>query len=203
MSGECAPGNDKPVGASAGWYLLETTYPFSTRWLRLRQDRVRLDGSEGEITFTYVDNEPAVIVVPVTAEGEVVLIRQYRYTVDEWCLEVPAGGTHDAEGVSLEEVARKELCEELGATCAGLDFVGMFYPNNGSSAQAFHVFFASGTQLGERQTLEDTEAIEIHPVPAGEALRLARGGQIKDGASALALLLCEDLLRERGYLKHE
>lgn len=192
--------HDKPEGERLGWHLLETTYPFATHWLKLRQDRIRIEGANSEITFTYIDNGPAVIVVPVTAEGNIALIRQYRYTVDEWCVEVPAGGTHDAEGASMEEVARKELREEIGATCAGLEFVSLFYPTNGNSAQAFHVFLALDTRLDGEQCLEETESIQVHLMPVAEALRLARTGQIKDGASALSLLLCEPLLRERGYL---
>lgn len=54
------------------------------------------------------------MIVPITKAGEMVLLRQYRYAVDEWCLEVPAGGTHDSGDASLEEVARKELREEVG-----------------------------------------------------------------------------------------
>jgi hypothetical protein len=55
-------------------------------------------------------------------------------------------------------------------------------------------------ELNGSQRHEDTEDIEIHPVPIKEAFRMARTGEIKDGISALAILLCEDLLRERGYL---
>lgn len=190
---------DKPEGEKAGWHLLETTYPFATKWLKLRQDRVQLKG-KGEITFTYVDNPGAVVIVPVIGDGNLALIRQYRYTVDEWCLEVPAGGIHDAEGASLAQVACKELLEEIGGTCSDLSYVTHFYASNGNSAQPFHVFLALGVELQSRQTLEETELIEIYSVPIAKALELARSGRIRDGASALAILLCENRLREQGYL---
>ncbi len=117
----------KPEGARLGWQVLETTYPFATPWLKLRQDRVRIAGKD-DIIYTYIQGNAAVFVVPVTADGQVILIRQYRYTVDAWCLEVPAGGTHDREGVSLEDVAREELAEEIGGTCAAIDRVADFAP---------------------------------------------------------------------------
>ena len=192
--------NDKPEGEKVGWHLLDTTYPFVTKWIKLRQDRVHLDRAGREIDFTYYDGSGAVCVVPVTADGQLVLIKQYRYTVDEWCLEVPAGGLHDAGEASIEDVVRKELCEEIGASCARLTYVNNIYEALGQSSQRFHIYLAEGVAFTEQPEHEDTENIELCPVPASEAVRLARTGQIKDGVSALAILLCEDLLRELGCI---
>lgn len=188
----------KPEGEKIGWHLLDTSCPFSTPWLKLRQDKLYLDG-RGEVTFTYVEHPGAVGVVPVTKSGDLVLIRQYRYTVDEWCLEVPAGGTHDTGSASLEDVAREEMREEIGATCEELIYAGFFYTSIGNSSQAFHIYLALGVTLDEEVVHEATEVIETCLVSASEALRLARSGQVKDGASALSILLCEPLLREYGY----
>jgi ADP-ribose pyrophosphatase len=189
----------KSEGAKLGYKRLETTYPFTTKWLRLRQDRILLDG-DGEITFTYLDRSLAVEVVPVTAAGEIVLTRQYRYPVDEWCYGLAAGGTHDRADDALEDVARDELREELGASCDELIEVGLFYASPGRSAETCYVFLALGAKLDGKPMLEETEHIEACPVPAREALRMARSGEIKDGMAALSILMCEDLLRERGYV---
>jgi ADP-ribose diphosphatase len=190
--------HDKPLGEKLGWHLLGTSYPFVTPWLKLRQDRVHLDGN-GEIAFTYVDSPGAVGVVPVTRDGDIVLIRQYRYTVDDWCLEVPAGGLHDTGDASMEDVARMELRDEAGASCGSLEYIGYFYTAVGNSSQAFRVFLALDVEFTAQQKLEPTERIEMHPTPAKEAIRLARAGEIKDGTSALSILLCEGRLRELGY----
>ena len=189
----------KPLGERLGWKRLSTTFPLVTRWLRLRRDRVRIEGKR-EITFTYVESPGAVGVVPVTGDGRLVLIRQYRYTVDEWGLEVPAGGMHDAGDASLEEVAREELRQELGANCERLEYIGYFYTAIGNSSQAFHVYLALDVALDDGQSTEDTELIELQPRPVREVVQLVHEGGIKDGASALAILLCEDRLREYGYL---
>jgi ADP-ribose pyrophosphatase len=191
--------NDKPQGEKAGWHLLDTTYPFVTKWIKLRQDHVRLAGN-GEVYFTYIDSPGAVGVVPVTRDGNMVLIRQYRYTVDEWCIEIPAGGMHDSNGASLEQVAREELRQEVGGTCNDLIYVNCFYTAVGNSSQAFRVFLALDVDLNEPIAREPTEQIELYPLPVAEALRLAHSGEMKDGASAMSVLLCEDLLREHGYL---
>ncbi len=190
---------NKLEGVRHGWRLLGTTYPFTTKWLKLRQDRVQLEG-DGEIEFTYVESQGAVGIVPVTVDGNIVLIRQYRYTVDEVGFEIPAGGLHDTGDASMEQVAREELRQEVGATCTDLQYISFFYTAVGQSSQAFHVFLALDVNFTGQQTLEPTERIEIHPTPAKEALRMARAGEIRDGASALSLLLCEDMLREHGYV---
>jgi 8-oxo-dGTP pyrophosphatase MutT (NUDIX family) len=114
--------------------------------------------------------------------------------VDAWCYEVPASGL--SPGLSPEEVARRELCEEIGGTAADLRYVGQFYTSNGISNEIAYVYLATGVELGESHP-EPTELMEIRLVPVKEALRMAREGEIADGPSAFALLWCEPLLRSR------
>lgn len=192
---------DKPVARGLGWRTVATRRPFTTPWIRLRQDDIAI-GDE-QITYTYLDQPPGVFVVPVTGDRRVVLIRQYRYPVDAWCLEVPAGGTHDRPGVPLADLAREELREEVGGTCTTIEPVGSFYPSVTHSAQESHVFLALGVELRHEPRWEATERIEIVPVPLAEALHLARTGQMTDGQSALSLLLCEERLRRYGFFDRE
>jgi ADP-ribose pyrophosphatase len=127
----------------------------------------------------------------VTAEGEIVLVYQYRYTVDDWCLEIPAGAQQP--GLSLEETARAELREEVGGTAERLQYLGHFYAANGICNEVSHLFLATGVTLAETAH-EAAEVMTVHRVPAAEAVRMARDGRITDGASALALLRCEGWL---------
>ncbi len=201
------PATEKPVGATIGWTILETTWPFITPWMRLRQDRIHIEG-QGDTTYTYHDHSGSVVIVPLTGSGDIVLIRQYRYPVDAWCLEVPAGGVapggvapRDEAHSSILEVARMELREELGATAADMRHVASYFPANAVSNEVCHIYLALGVEFTQRQRLESTEYIHICPTPAHEALHLARTGQIQDGFSALAILMCEELLREQGVLE--
>jgi 8-oxo-dGTP pyrophosphatase MutT (NUDIX family) len=106
-------------------------------------------------------------------------------------MEVPAGGL--SPGLTPEEVARRELLEEVGGTATELRYIGQFYTSNGISNEAAYVYVAAGVELGKTHR-EPTELMEIRLVPVGEALRMAREGEISDGPSALALLWCEPLL---------
>jgi ADP-ribose pyrophosphatase len=191
--------SDKPQGSKLGWRVLKTAYPFENEICKLRNDRIRVEG-HGETSYAYLERADAIIVVPVTIDGRIVLLRQYRYPVDEWCWEVPAGGSHDTGDAPLEEVVRKEMKEEIGATCATLEYINFFYSSNSMSDEKCHVYLALGVELKQKPDSEATESLEMHPMPAAEAIKLARGGRVKTAPCALSLLLCEDALRRHGYL---
>jgi ADP-ribose pyrophosphatase len=166
--------------------VIASEHLWRSHWYSLRQDRLRAtDGSE--VTYTVVDKPAAVWVVPVTAEGMLVLINQYRYPVDDWCLEVPAGNVE--VGCDPAEMAARELREEIGGSAAQIIPIATFYTMNGIGNEIAWVFLALGVRLGQ-PSREPTEHMEVCAVPIAEALRMARTGQIKDGPSALAILLC-------------
>lgn len=185
----------KPNGEEAGWKFLGSKTRFENDICRLREDEVELEGGK-KIEYAYFERDAAVIIVAVTTNGEVVLLKQYRYPVDEWCLEVPAGGTHDSCDAALEEVVRKELREEVGGVAKSLKHVGFFYSSNSMSDEKCHVYLAEGVELSKRQKTEATETIEVQLVPIAKAVELARSGAMKTGPCALAVLFCEPLLRE-------
>ena len=93
-----------------------------------------------------------------------------------------------------EEVARRELSEEIGGSATELCYVGRFYTSNGISNEEDYVYLATGVELGEAHR-EPTELMEMRLVSVEEALRMAREGDVSDGPSALALLWCERLLQ--------
>jgi ADP-ribose pyrophosphatase len=191
--------HDKLEGERLGWHVKETTYPFAREWLRLREDKIELEGT-GEIVCTYRVSSGAVAIVPVTEAGEMLLPRQYRYPVDEWCLEIPAGGTDDKQEKALIEAARDELCEETGAKCEELRFVSSFYTAPSSTDEVTHVFLGLGVELRDAPDPEPMEKIETCLLPVAEAVRMARSGEMENGWCALAILRCEEPLRELGYL---
>lgn len=185
---------EKPNGAKAGWRLRGSETRFENEICRLREDEVELEGGK-KIKYAYLERDEAVLVVPVTSAGELVMLKQYRYPVDEWCLEVPAGGTHDTCDAALEEVVRKELREEVGATAKSLKYVTFFYSANSMTNEKCHVFLAEGVELKKAPTTEASESIEPQLVPLAKAIELARSGAMKTAPCALAVLLCEPFLQ--------
>jgi ADP-ribose pyrophosphatase len=172
------------------WQTLNSTRLWESKWYNLRQDRVRIHTGD-EITYTFQEHPGAVFIVPVTTDGKIVLVHQYRHPVGEWLWEIPAGAVDGEEG--LEAAARRELAEETGGTAKELCYVGHFFAASSISNLRINVFLATGVRLGQ-STREATELITIKELPMTEALAMVRQGEIKDGQSALALLLCEPLL---------
>ena len=74
-----------------GWLRTASRYLFQSPWYNLKQDEVTLPGGE-EITYTYVDHPGFAMIVPLLADGRVVMERVYRYTVQQTLLECPSGG---------------------------------------------------------------------------------------------------------------
>ena len=176
----------KSKNTQSPWKTLSSERIYKNPWYALRQDQVRTH-TGAEITYTFMEHPGAVAVVPVTPDGEIVLIHSYRYTVKDWCWEIPMGGRdHD----DLAVVARKELLEEVGGVCQQLGYVNFFYANNGVSDIRCDVFLAQEVSLGQSEP-EDAELIEIQVFPKDEVFRMARTGEITDGMSALSLFLCE------------
>lgn len=176
-------------GSSSPWDTLSSEKIYENSWYALRQDRVRTHTGK-QITYTYMEHPGAVAVVPVSPDGQIILIKSYRYTVKDWCWEIPMGG-RDHE--NLEVVARKELLEEIGGVCQNLEYINYFYANNGVSDIRCDVFLAKGVEMSASQP-EDAELIEIEVFPKDEVFRRAYAGEITDGMSALSLFLCEKYL---------
>jgi ADP-ribose pyrophosphatase len=170
---------------------LTSRYLWQSRWYNVRQDQLRA-GDGSELTYTVVETPGAVWIVPVTADGQLVLINQYRYTIDDWCLEIPAGNLEP--GLDTIGMAARELREEIGGIAGRILPITEFFTMNGIGNEVAHVFLALDVVLGEPQR-EVTEHITLHLVPVEEGLYMARTGQIKDGPSALAILLSEAALR--------
>lgn len=184
---------ERPNARRHGWEFVRTAQTYQHRIFNVREDWLRWpDGVER--SYAYMEVGPAVLIVPVTPTGDIVLIREFRYLVDDWVWSVPAGGTHDYHGDDLTALARQELQEEIGGTAEHLEWVSCFYPSIGILDQVAHIYLATGVRLGERH-LEPGEQIELCPTPIARALEMARNGEIRSAPGALALFLCETKLR--------
>ncbi len=175
----------RPEGKAIGWETLSAKYIFESPWHKIRQDKVRLKGEE--LTYTWLEHPGSVFVVPVTRDGKFVLIRVYRYTIDKWCWEVPAGGLGDKRGISLEQAARDELREETGYTGGTFEKIGFFYAANGVADLEYTIFLARGVELTSKQELEATEQLEVALFTRAELERMLEAGEIVDGEAALCL----------------
>lgn len=171
---------------------LDSKIAWSCDWYHVRQDTIQLpDGSIGQ--YNIVEKAPAVWVLPITPDNQIVLVHQYRYTVNDICWELPAGGVKP--GQTLQAAALEELHEEVGGTTNNpLIYGGQFYTANGITNEVSHYFIATNVLLSS-PAHEPAESMEVHTKPIAEVLQMAHNHQITDGPSALILLLAESRLR--------
>ena len=183
---------DLPAARLAeSWTVLDSVYLQRSPWRSLRLDRVRLHTGQ-EISYSYAETPEAVFVVPLTTDGQIVLLRQYRYPLRSWVWEVPAGAVGDE---TPDASARRELAEEIGGHCGELVPLGPFYSSPAHLTSKNYAFLALDVEPGV-QSLEATELLEIFLLDPADAFARARTGDITDGQSALALLKAEPLVRD-------
>jgi len=187
--------SDKPNGERLGWTLLETTTLYSDSRFSLRRDRIRLPGGDEGI-YTYPVKSGAVFILPITPAGELVLIRQYRYIVDTWLWEIPAGSTHDFHGDDYRDLVRRELWEEIGGQAEVIHPIGRTFAAPGFTTIRVFGYLALGVALSATNHPESTEFIEIHPTPIPDALDLLRTGEHTSAIDAYFVFQQEPLLRE-------
>ncbi|MHC4225216.1 MAG: NUDIX hydrolase [Planctomycetota bacterium] len=164
--------------------LLERRSVFEGRVVKLSVDRVRLpNGNETELEM--IRHPGAAAVVPVDAEGQVLLVRQYRYASGGWVLEVPAGKL-DA-GEPPEDCALREVEEETGFKPGRLIPMGWIWTTPGFTDEKIWLYLAQDLQPAH-QSLQSDEVLTVERVPLVQAVDRAVRGEIVDAKSVCALL---------------
>jgi ADP-ribose pyrophosphatase len=135
----------------------------------------------------------AVVVLPVLADGSLVLIRNDRFAVEETLWEFPAGKIDGPE--SPQQCAERELVEEAGYAAGNLVRLGGFFTCPGLTTEYIHAFLARGLQP-RRQQLEEYESIQVQAVEPNRLAGMIRSGELHDAKSLAAYLLWR--MREEG-----
>lgn len=126
----------------------------------------------------------AVVIVPILPDGRIVMIRNFRYTVQEELLELPAGTIDPGE--KPIDTARRELEEETGYRPGVLEPLAEFYTSPGVMTERMRAFVARDlVHVGQR--LQESEKISVTPVTITEASRMLREARIQDGKTLAAL----------------
>ena len=156
---------------------------YSGNFLRVQRDLVRLpDGSETH--REYIRHPGAVGVVPLLADGQVLLVRQHRYPHRRDFIEIPAGKLEPDEPAL--ETGKRELQEETGYVAEDWTQLGVI--DNAIAYSDERLFLWLARDLAEReQKLDDGEFLEVLRVPFGEALAMTRDGRITDVKSIIGL----------------
>jgi ADP-ribose pyrophosphatase len=165
--------------------LIESQTVFAGKILKVRLDRVLLpDGREA--SREVVGHPGAVAIVPVTNDGKVILVRQYRYPVEKVMLEIPAGKLD--KGEKPESCALRELEEETGFVARRLEKLTSYYTAPGFTDEILHVFLASDLEQTE-QKLDGDEFIGVEYYNRDELKVLLADDSVKDAKTLIGLML--------------
>ncbi len=158
---------------------------FTGRMFDLHVRQVRLvDGSV--VGREVVRNKGAVVIVPLTQNNEVRLVRQYRAAVEAWVIELPAGGLEVGEDPDV--AAPRELLEETGDQAATWRTLGGFYSAPGILTEFLHLYLATDLTPGPNN-LEFDEHIHVLTVPWSEAIAMINRREIQDAKTIAGLML--------------
>ena len=166
---------------------LSTERIFDGKVFDVDRDRVRMPNGR-DVTVDVIRHPPSAVIVPVPEPGQVILIRQYRYAVNQWLWELPAGSVD--EGETPEEAARRECHEEIGQLPDTVVRLAAMYPTPGYCDEEMFFFRVSGLSVPEHEAEKDEdEDIEVQVFTLKEAREMVRRGAIVDMKTVIGLSL--------------
>ncbi len=176
------------------WETTGTEIDYRCPGFDVRRDDVRFpDGEPGE--YHYVDEPPTVVVLPLTPDGDVVVIDEWRQAVGRVNRSLPAGTVEPDDGDGLDRAAARELAEETGYEAAAFERLTTVEPANGVANAVHHYFLATGCEPTADRDLDDNESIEVSVVDYDDLLSTVVDDGLRDGRATVAVLWYELLRR--------
>lgn len=168
--------------------IISSQKVFDGRALHLRVDQI--ETAKGTFQMEMLEHSGGVALVPLDAEDNVLLVRQYRHSVGQELLELPAGTLKTGE--DPEVCAGRELQEEVGMKANQIDLLGEFFLAPGYSSELMRMYLATDLAPSTLPQDEDEE-IQVEKIPFTQAVQMAVRGEIHDAKTVAGLLLAAHL----------
>ena len=160
---------------------------FSGKVFKVKLDKIKYLNSGNIAPREVVIHNGGAVVLAVTEENKVILVKQFRYPFKKFLWELPAGKLDKNE--SPIKCAYRELKEETGYDADSLIKLGSIYTSPGYSSEELHIFLATGLKPGETNREEGEEDMKLAEKPIEEFAEMIRAGEIKDSKTIAALQL--------------
>ena len=170
------------------WNTIKSEKKADFPLFKVYQDLVKLPNGL-KLDYYWVEKIPVVVVLPIIS-GKIVMVKQYRYPIKSYSLELPAGHLWPDE--DLKECAIRELKEETGFTAGKMNKILRYHPSTEYSDQVYHIFIAEDLKEGEisreKYELLDMELLRIESV-----IEKIIDGEITDGRTITAVFLAKQM----------
>lgn len=186
---------ERPVSRSEeAWERLSSETLLETPYFKLRSDSYRLPDGAIKDPYYVLERPDAAIIFPLTNDGEVVLVRQYRPPLEMMELGLPAGLVE--RGEKPLAAARRELLEETGYAGGGWEELGAIASSPSLKSNRAYLFLARGVERTSPPAPDEHERLEIVRVPLGELRGLIGSGEIVSSSGVAATMLALERLRD-------
>lgn len=171
---------------------LVKNYVYEGKILNVRRDLAALPNGT-ESVRDVVEHNGGVCVAPLTDDGELIFVRQFRYPHGEVILELPAGKLEKDE--PDYDAGKRELEEETGMVAGEYRKLGVMYPTPAYSSEVIHLYAA--WNLSETQAHPDSdEFLELERIPLEKAVDMVMNGELPDGKTQVLVLRVAEMVRK-------
>lgn len=166
-------------------------YVYNGKIINVRRDDALLPDGKG-CTREVVEHNGGVCIAPLTDDGCLLFVRQFRYPYMKVVLELPAGKLEKGEDHC--KAGKRELEEETGAVSSDFKYLGEFFPSPGYCGEIIYLYVARGLSFTQ-QHLDDDEYLETEKIPLDKAVEMVMNGEIPDGKTQALVLRTAEIIR--------
>jgi ADP-ribose pyrophosphatase len=177
------------------WKHVSSEYLIRQSWMNMRQDRVVKGNGQEMYPYYVLEYTDWACVFPITTDGKIVLVKQYRYALGQWSIELP-GGIMDAHETDPMAAGKRELLEETGYSCGEMAEVAAIAPNPATQNNLMHCFVAKDCVLTHEQAFDENEELEVFLATMEEVKTLLRERKIIQSLHTACIMYALEYLGE-------
>jgi len=180
------------------WKVLSSEYLFDDRWFKVRKEKCETPGGKIVDPYYVYEFPTWVGAVPVTEDGKIVMVRQYRHALGETIIEIPGGCVDDTDK-NIEAAIARELLEETGYSFSSYEYLGRISPNPSTNTNVLHMYLARGGEKIAAQNLDENEEIEVVLLSIDDLKQLLRENKILQSMHVSCIMYALGKMNELKY----